>query len=346
MSIVVTLTILVRSMSVAACLAVLRLLSREKSSYLLVTAAAIVILVLSYFLFREVAELIDAVPLQESRPQSDPEILTRLSTATAGLLTIVIIQQLLVQRQTAEENLRIRDAEIAHVSRVTTAGELLSGVTHELAQPLTAISNHSAALRNRLRKEPVDTIDSIRESTEKISKEASRAASILGGLRRFLANSKPQRSVVDLHELTHEAAQLVRCSGKFDRIKIDLVLIAEPSLVYSNPIEITQVIVNLILNACESFEDEDSGECVVTLATSIDQSTIVLSVTDNGPGLSTEVMGRMYDPFFTTKQNGMGMGLAISRTILSRHEGSLSHVSGMPRGAGFTVVLPLANTSD
>lgn len=341
MSVVSSLTILVCALSITACIAVFCQLRREKARCLYCAATLSLMVLLSLFLFREVAQLITGAPHQGFTPQSSLDVGAKLCLTSTILMTIVIIRQLLVRRYAVEEELRIRDAEMAQVSRVNTAGEMLGGLTHELSQPLTAISNYSAALRNALREEPGNTPGSMGDSNEKIRKEVSRAASILERVRHFLGKTEPQHSVVDMHELIHEAVELVEASGKFDKTKIELVLGAKERQVSCDPIEITQVIVNLVLNACEAFENVNDGECEVVLDSTVDRCKFVLSVTDNGPGLSTEVMGRMYDPFFTTKPNGMGMGLSICRTVLSRHGGDLSHVSAMPCGTTFIVSLLL-----
>ncbi len=341
---IVSLTILVRAMSLAACVAVLRQLRRENSCSLSTVAALTMMISLFYFLFREAAAFVDVPPLHQVGTWTDSENMANLSTAIAVLVTIIIIHQLLVQRHAAEEQVRIRDAEIAEVSRATLAGQLLSGIAHELAQPLSAISNYSAALRNTLRRDPAKKLVSIRESNERISEEASRATSILQGMRGLVIKSDSGSSIIDLHDVIRETIHLARVSGKLDEIKIETVLVAEDSTVNANPVEITQVIMNLLFNACESFGDT-SQERLVSLTTKLDRPKIMFSVTDNGRGLPLEVSERMYEPFFSTKPNGMGMGLWICRMILARYDGELSHVSGMPRGASLSVSLPLANAS-
>lgn len=341
---IVSLTILVRAMSLAACVAVLRQLRRENSCSLSTVAALTMMISLFYFLFREAAAFVDRHPLHQVGTWTDSENMANLSTAIAVLVTIIIIHQLLVQRHAAEEQVRIRDAEIAEVSRATLAGQLLSGIAHELAQPLSAISNYSAALRNTLRRDPAKKLVSIRESNERISEEASRATSILQGMRGLVIKSDSESSIIDLHDVIRETIHLARVSGKLDEIKIETVLVAEDSTVSANPVEITQVIMNLIFNACESFGDT-SQERLVSLTTKLDRPKIMLSVTDNGRGVPLEVSERMYEPFFSTKPNGMGVGLWICRMILARYDGELSHVSGMPRGASLSVSLPLANAS-
>ncbi len=245
-------------------------------------------------------------------------------------------------RKKAEEELRLRDAELAHVSRVSTVGEMVSSTAHEITQPLAAISNYSSALRRTLDLNHTANLDQIKEWNSKIGDQATRAAAIIDGLRGFVANAPSKLSVVDLHGLVRDAVELVQVTNRSDEIAIELVMSAERSAVLANPIEITQVIVNLVRNACESVAQVSQGDRRVTLSTVLDGTKIVLNVTDTGPGMADDVAMQAYEPFFTTKLEGMGMGLAICRTIVARHEGHLSHMSTAPRGATFTLVLPLA----
>lgn len=186
---------------------VFRWLRKEKVGHFLVVPTLVVMVALSFFLFRKVGEFVEGDSTRALKPQVDPEILERLFSATAGLLTIGIIQRLLVERQRFNEERRLLDTELAHVSRVSTAGVMMSGITHELAPPLSAISNNSAALRNMLRSESASGNDSMKESNDRMGKEALRAASILGELRGFVASTKPRRTFFDLNELIHEAVE-------------------------------------------------------------------------------------------------------------------------------------------
>ncbi len=246
------------------------------------------------------------------------------------------------RRKKAEESLRQRDAELAHVSRVSTVGEMVSGTAHEITQPLAAISNYSSALGHTLEGRHTGELDQIREWNKKIGEQATRAAAIIDGLRGFVANVPSRLSVVDLHDLVREAVELVRVTTRDDAITIELILSAKNSMVRGNPIEITQVVVNLVRNACESVAHVSDVDRRVSLSTAIDGDKIILNVTDNGPGMDEELATQIYDPFFTTKPAGMGMGLAVCRTIVARHHGHLSHISTAARGATFCLTLPLA----
>lgn len=253
------------------------------------------------------------------------------------------------RRKRAEEKLRLRDAELAHASRVNTVGEMMAGVTHEIAQPLAAISNYSAVLANTLSRNgdpEVCHLDLIQESNKRIKEQADRAASIIAGFRSFVSNSSPEMSVVDLHALVHEAVELIRVTTQDSGVFIQLILSAERSQVRVNSTEVTQVIVNLLRNACEAVAPLPVEDRKVSLSTAVDGEEIVLSVTDRGQGISGDTAKKMYEPFFTTNPKGMGMGLAICRTIVSRHDGQLCHVADMPRGATFNVVLPLAKEGE
>ena len=245
-------------------------------------------------------------------------------------------------RKKAEEGLRLRDAELAHVSRVATAGEMVSGIAHEIAQPLAAISNYSSALRHTYEGNHLAEPKQVRKWNRKIGEQAARAAAIIDGLRGFVANVPSRFSVVDLHGLVREAVQLVQITHRNEDIAIQLILSAESSMVLINPIEITQVIVNLVRNACDALALVSYDDRRVILSTTVDGKNLVLDVTDNGPGMTDQVALRIYDPFFTTKSKGMGMGLAICRTILARHHGHLSHIITAPHGTTFSVTLPLA----
>ena len=239
----------------------------------------------------------------------------------------------------AEERLAVQEREtlLAHASRVNAMGELASGIAHELTQPLTALLSRSQAALRLSRADRPD-MAMISEALDVNVREAKRAGEMLKRMRDYASNKAPERSRQDLNAIIAEVVALTRTD--LERRGVALVLeLGEPAPeAVVDAIEMEQVLHNLIRNAAEST---GSGG-VVTIATARAGREAKVTVSDDGPGISAEVLPKLFTPFFTTKADGMGLGLSLCASLVERVDGRIAAENGASRGARFTVTLPLA----
>ena len=244
-------------------------------------------------------------------------------------------------RKQADERERQHMLELAHVSRVTTIGEMSSQIAHELAQPLTAIGGMSVALR-KLAGRADHSKEDLLETLEEISVQAERAREIVTRLRNFVRNAEISRVELDVNELIRGVLRLLQVDSNRQKLPVDQRLQDPLARVQGDRVLLEQVFVNLIRNALDAMkavaEDRRQLE-IVTSSTNKDHVTI--RVADAGPGLPPEIMHRIFEPFFTTKSEGMGMGLAITRSVVVAHGGTLQATANEFGGATFSVTLPV-----
>lgn len=254
----------------------------------------------------------------------------------------VVVFRDISERKKSEEQVRQYQTELAHVARLNTMGEMASGMAHELNQPLTAIAaNADACIRllesNEAHKDLLlDTLDSI-------GGQARRAGGIIQQLRQFVRKGQADRSLVDLNGLIEEVMILFRYD--LDMVPIRLVTDLDPTIpeVLVQPIQIDQVILNLVRNAIEAMSTVDGHEKVLTVQTSkTDNEMLRVSVSDTGPGIDPDVVDQLFTPFITTKSQGMGLGLSISEGIISAHDGGMQVQKNHGTGAIFSFTLPIA----
>ncbi len=241
----------------------------------------------------------------------------------------------------AKEEAQKRREEIAHMGRVATMGELSASLAHELNQPLTAIlSNAQAALRF-LAGDRAD-LDEIREILDDIVADDRRAGKVIDRLRSLFRKGDCRKESVDINELINDVISLINTETKIRNVSIETLLEPGLSPVLADKIQLHQVVINLILNASEAMTDGGNSPGKITISTTItDEKMVKVSVRDNGIGLLEDSIAKMTEPFFTTKTDGMGMGLSINRTIIDAHMGRLWAENNSPRGATFHFTLPV-----
>ena len=227
---------------------------------------------------------------------------------------------------------------LTHVSRLATVGEMSAGIAHELNQPLTAVANYAQAC-DRLLARPDPDITEIREALREITAQAVRAGDIIRRLRTLARNDLIERQTCDMNVLVEELRELILLDAQTGSVSCKLDLTPYLPTVEVNRAQVQQVIVNLVRNAIEALAGEPTAQVCIRTALA-PQDEVEIAVCDNGPGLTQAVMTRLFDPFCTTKPNGTGLSLAISRTIIKAHQGSLEHRPNSPRGACFIVRLP------
>ncbi len=224
-------------------------------------------------------------------------------------------------------------------------GEMAAGLAHELNQPLHAAKNYARGGIRRLLKNPEPDAE-LTTALERIGEEADRAAEIIRRVRAFVQKTGPQVSAISLPDLVQEAVTIVSLELKRTRAKIVCELTPDIAPVKADPIQIEQVVVNLALNGLESMQEMPEEQRTLSIgARRCDEQTVEVFVRDRGKGIGAEVQERIFEPFFTTKAEGMGMGLAISRSIIQAHEGRLWVSANDDRGCTFHFTLPVAQES-
>jgi two-component system sensor kinase FixL len=245
----------------------------------------------------------------------------------------------------AEQEARQHQAELVHVCRLSTLGEVATGMAHELNQPLSAISNYANGASRRLQGgvgDPGELVDAMGQ----ITTQARRASEIIRRLRALVGRQPPSRSAADLNHLVREVCSFVEFETAKLEVQISLDLAPGRIPVDVDLVQIEQVLLNLVRNALDALEEVPASARALTIRTSLGAADAEVQVEDNGPGIPPERMERLFEPFFTTKGGGMGMGLPISQTIVEDHQGRIWAGSIPGRGTIFHVTLPLAASGD
>jgi two-component system sensor kinase FixL len=243
-------------------------------------------------------------------------------------------------RKKAEHQTEIQRQELAHLSRVSVLGEMSGALAHELNQPLSAILSNSQVGRRSLESDQPDLAE-MAAILDDVASDAKRAGGIIHGMRAMLKRdspSEPEWLVLD--ELVHEVMAMLNSQIASRRVKVKLDLDGSLSKAWAGRVEIQQVLVNLVINGLDAIGVE-SRNGILTIGTSQRNGSVLLSVKDSGPGISAAIMPRLFDPFFSTKSGGLGLGLSISRSIMERNGGELKAQNHREGGAVFYMILPI-----
>lgn len=261
-----------------------------------------------------------------------------------GSIQYVIVTSVnTTQRRQAEQEARTHRDELAHVSRISMMGELATGIAHELNQPLTAIASYSYVAGMILEQSTPDLVK-LNEIFGNLESQAFRAGEIVRRLREFVTKADSDRTRVDLNQLVLDVAKFVEPDIRQAGVTLKLSLEESPPLVLADTIQIQQVLVNLIRNAIDAMQETPASDREVSVATRIlqdGQAEVIVS--DRGKGLDKNELEQVFNAFFSTKQEGMGMGLPISRSIVEAHGGKLWSKSNTGPGATFRFTIPQEN---
>jgi two-component system, LuxR family, sensor kinase FixL len=244
-------------------------------------------------------------------------------------------------RRAAEDEARHALARLNHMSRLATMGEMAAGLSHELNQPLAAISNYARAC-SRLLALPSPDLPEVQHALDEVSAQALRAGEIIRRLRSLVRNEDSRREVVDINHVIRDIETLLRSDARVHDARLVLDLAEGLPQVRVDTIQIQQVLLNLVHNAFEAVRNlSDAARRAVTVHTrSGVAESVEVRVCDLGHGLETHNLGRVFEPFFTTKSDGTGLGLAISKSIIKAHGTDLSYEPNAPHGACFRFTLP------
>ncbi len=244
-------------------------------------------------------------------------------------------------RKQAELEAARQQHDLAHLARVTTLGELSCSLAHELTHPLTAILSNAQAAQRFLDASEVD-LNEVREILNDIVTEDQRAGDVIHRLRRLLKKGEPQKHCddVDLNEVVRDVLKLMRNDLINQNVTVDTDLVQNLPAATGDRVQLQQILLNLVLNACEAMADCDSSERQLLIASKSENGTVQVSVTDRGGGIPEGKLEQVFERFFTMKKQGMGLGLSICRTIIDAHRGEIWATNNSDRGATFHFSLP------
>jgi signal transduction histidine kinase len=248
-----------------------------------------------------------------------------------------IIGHALERRLAAEQNALLRD-ELSHMSRTAVMGELSASLTHQLNQPIGAILMNAEEIQRMLESAEPD-LESLRAAVGDIIQDDLRATETIKGLRNFFRKSEAEKTQLYLREVVADVVRMVRSDSMLRNVSLAFEPPAERIRLAGDRIQLQQVILNLVLNAFDAVsENEDVRE--VSISMSADKDEVRVAVRDSGNGMDPAAIEHIFEPFFTTKPKGMGMGLAIARSIIKAHGGEISARRNPDRGSTFEIVLP------
>ncbi len=246
------------------------------------------------------------------------------------------------ERKRAEEELALRQADLLHAARLTTVGQMVAELSHEVAQPLSAIGNFAAASDRILDLASNPELETLHEYVRAIMKQSQRCVDILDRLRDFSRRSLPSREECDIGGLLRDSVDLIAHELRHNHVIVQFDLPPQLPTVFGDSIQLQQVVVNLLTNARDALRDQVRERRVIHIHASAKNDSIVFDVADRGSGLSENILAQLFDPFFTTKEHGMGIGLSICQSIVKDHGGRIEAFAGQDGGATFRVHLPLS----
>jgi PAS domain S-box-containing protein len=240
------------------------------------------------------------------------------------------------ERRRAEEE---RQA-LAHANRITTMGQLTASIAHEVNQPIAAVVTNAQAALRWLTMQPSDP-EEVRQALDRIVRNGRRAGDVIGRIRALVAKAAPRNDQLDINEVMLEVITLTRSELRSSGTLLQTQLAGGLPLILGDRIQLQQVMLNLILNAVEAMSGSRAGSRELLIKTEQhDPRAVLVAVRDSGPGVKPESLDRLFDAFYTTKPDGMGMGLSICRSIIEAHGGRVWATTNVPRGAVVQFTLP------
>ena len=266
-----------------------------------------------------------------------------LFSADGELVEMVATHVDVTERKRAQEEhekLRQLESDLAHVNRVSILGEMAATLAHEILHPIAAARNNARAATRFLELSPPD-LNEVRDALDCIVRDADRAKDIVGGIRAHMKKAPPRYDRFDLNETIGEVIVMVRSAIEKNGVAVSTRFTPGLLPVRGDRVQLQQVIVNLILNAIEAMSAVEKGARKLSISTERSQSGgVLVAIRDSGPGIDAEKIEQVFQPFYTTKASGMGMGLSICRSIIAAHGGRLWAEANQPVGAQFQFTLP------
>jgi signal transduction histidine kinase len=280
----------------------------------------------------------------------EPGIWERYGWQLALICSVILVQGALIsgllherrRRRFAETESRQRMAELAHLNRYSAAGELTTSLAHELNQPLGAILTNAETAESMLKGASPNLVE-IREILADIRRDDQRASEVIRRLRRVLKKAPFEMIDIDLNETVREVIGFIGAVAHGRDISLKCATTSGDLRVKGDAVQLQQVVLNLIINAMDAISGAESKERDVSVTTARSAVGAEIKVSDSGPGIADGDLRNVFNPFFTTKPQGMGMGLSIVRTIVEAHHGKISAENQLSGGALFTIRLPIAD---
>ncbi len=258
----------------------------------------------------------------------------------------LVLSAVVTDRKRAYEELARMELKLAHVARLSTAGEVVAAVAHEVNQPIYAVVNYAKASRNLMSQGATCDMDLLHDWNEQITEAAGRAGEIIKRWRSFVTRGEFRPQPTDVNGLIRSACRLMAFTLQKSQVRVKQELATDLPPVVVDAVHIQQVLVNLLQNACEAMVSVGVDRRWLAIRTKRMGQWVSITVTDTGPGLPDDNRSNLFDSFFTTKPEGLGMGLAISKTIIEAHGGELWADTATGRGAEFLFTLPTERPDD
>ncbi len=266
--------------------------------------------------------------------QPDQELLDMMATLGSQIGQFI-------ERKRAEEAFRTAQMELAHVTRVATLGEMTASIAHEINQPLGALVNNAGACLGWL---DAENLEEARNSVALMMDDAQRASEIITRIRALVEKAPPQKDWLEINQTIREVIGLARNEMQRNGVALETQLSDDVPLVFADRIQLQQVMLNLMMNAIEAMSGAADGPRELLVRSGPNESQgVLVSVQDSGPGLDPKSVDHLFDAFYTTKPQGMGMGLAICRSLIEAHGGRLWAAANAPHGAVFQFTLPIGS---
>jgi PAS domain S-box-containing protein len=265
-------------------------------------------------------------------------------SSLGALLEVVCTNVDVTERKRAQderERLRQLEADLAHMNRVSTMGELAASLSHEILHPIATARNNARAGMRFLEMNPPN-LDEAREALACVVRDADRAKDIIGRMRDHIKKAPPRKECFGLNEAINEVIVMVRSAIADNRVSVQTRLAEGALAIHGDRVQLQQVLLNLILNAVEAMGSVEAGARELLVSTEQDHTGVLVAVRDSGPGIDATHLERVFEAFYTTKSGGTGMGLLICRSIIEAHGGKLWAEAKEPRGAVFQFTLPAA----
>lgn len=246
----------------------------------------------------------------------------------------------ITERNRAEEALRTAQAEVVRVSRLTTMGELVASIAHEINQPIAAMVTNAEAAQLWLNRQPPHMAEA-RQALARIVKDGIRAGDVIGGIRELIKKAPPRKDRVDLNEAIREVIELTHGEAVKTGVSVRMQLATDLPLIHGDRVQLQQVFLNLIINAVEAMGSVSDGPRELLISTAqVEPGDVLVEVRDSGPGFAPATHEHLFEAFYTTKLAGLGMGLSICRSIIEAHGGRVWAEPNQPRGTIFQILTP------